>query len=214
MSQEQAAAFPLVYQTSYFGIAYRGQMQKGETVLVHSAAGGVGLAAVQIARALGAGKIIGTAGSDAKLDVIRDAGADVAVNYRTEDFVAVVKRETEGRGADVIYDPVGGNVAERSTKCIAFEGRLVIIGFTSGEFTQFRSNHILIKNYSVVGLHWGFYRQMNPARVEQCWGELVELYGRGGLEPVIGARYKFDQVAEAMQHLASRQAVGKIVFHW
>ena len=214
MSPDQAAAFPLVYQTSYFGITYRGQMQKGETVLVHSAAGGVGLAAVQIARALGAGKIIGTAGSDKKLEVIRENGADVAVNYQTEDFVDVVKRETDGRGADVIYDPVGGHVAERSTKCIAFEGRLVIIGFTSGEFTQFRSNHILIKNYSVVGLHWGFYRQMNPAKIEHCWRELVELYGQGGLQPVIGARYKFDQVAEAMQHLASREAVGKIVLEW
>src|SRR5262249_9199979 len=151
----EGAAFPLVYQTAYFGLAYRGALKKGETVLIHSAAGGVGLAAVQVARALGAGKIIGTGGSDEKLELVRESGADAALNYQTEDFVDVVKRETDGRGADVIYDPVGGEIGERSTKCIAFEGRLVIIGFTSGKFSSFASNHVLVKNYSVVGLHWG-----------------------------------------------------------
>src|SRR5262245_37306861 len=147
MSDDEAASFALVYQTSYFGLAYRAQLKPGETLLVHSAAGGVGLAAVQIGKALGAGRIIGTAGSDDKLAVIRDNGADVALNY-DEDFVDVVKKETGGRGADVIYDPVGGEVGERSTKCIAFEGRLLLVGFTSGKFQAFASNHILIKNYS------------------------------------------------------------------
>ncbi|HTG15047.1 MAG TPA: NADPH:quinone oxidoreductase family protein [Blastocatellia bacterium] len=214
MSDDEAASFPLVYQTSYFALAYRGQLQKGETVLVHSAAGGVGLSAVQIARALGAGKIIGTAGSDDKLQVIRDSGADVALNYQTEDFVEVVKRETGGRGADIIYDPVGGEVGERSTKCIAFEGRLIVIGFTSGKFPAFASNHILIKNYSVVGLHWGAYRQHNPKKIEQGWKELFALYEAGKLKPVIGARYPMERVPDAMKHLASGNAVGKIVLHW
>ena len=214
MSDDEAASFPLVYQTSYFALAYRGQLQKGETVLVHSAAGGVGLSAVQIARALGAGKIIGTAGSDDKLQVIRDNGADVALNYQTEDFVEVVKRETGGRGADIIYDPVGGEVSERSTKCIAFEGRLIVIGFTSGKFPAFASNHILIKNYSVVGLHWGAYRQHNPKKIEQGWKELFALYEARKLKPVIGARYPMERVADAMKHLASRNAVGKIVLNW
>jgi NADPH2:quinone reductase len=214
MSDEEGAAFPLVYQTAYFGIAYRGAMQKGETVLIHSAAGGVGLAAVQVARALGAGKIIGTVGSDDKLALVRDNGADVALNYETEDFVDVVKRETKGRGADVIYDPVGGEIGERSTKCIAFEGRLVIVGFTSGKFSNFVSNHVLVKNYSVVGLHWGSYRHNNPAKVTQGWNELLELYKTGLLKPLIGGRYHMEQVAEAMEFLASRQAVGKIVLHW
>lgn len=214
MSDEQAAAFPLVYQTSYFGLAYRGALEKGETVLIHSAAGGVGLAAVQIARALGAGKIIGTAGSDEKLALIRENGADVALNYQKEDFVEVVKRGTGGRGADVIYDPVGGEVGERSTKCIAFEGRLVIIGFTSGKFSNFVSNHVLVKNYSVVGLHWGAYRYNNPAKIEQGWNELMELYQTGLLNPVIGGRYHMEQVADAMEFLASRKAVGKVVLHW
>ena len=214
MSDDEAAAFPLVYQTSYFGLAYRCRLQKGETVLVHSAAGGVGLAAVQIARALGAGKIIGTAGSDEKLDLIRKNGADIAINYRTEDFVETVKRETNGRGADIIYDPVGGETGERSAKCIAFEGRILIIGFTSGKFSNFVSNHILIKNYSVVGLHWGAYRQHDPERIAQGWKELWRLYEAGHLKPVIGGRYPMAKVADAMDFLASRKASGKIVLHW
>jgi NADPH2:quinone reductase len=214
MSDEQAAAFPLVYQTSYFGIAYRGALKKGETVLVHSAAGGVGLAAVQIARALGAGQIIGTVGSDEKLEIVRKNGADIALNYQAENFVDVVKRATNGRGADLIYDPVGGEIGERSTKCIAFEGRLVLIGFTSGKFSNFVANHILVKNYSVVGLHWGAYRHNDPAKIEQGWNELIELYQTGMLKPVIGGSYRMEQVAEAMEFLASRKAIGKIVLHW
>lgn len=214
MTDDEAASFALVYQTSYFGLAYRAALRKGETVLVHSAAGGVGLSAVQIARALGAGKIIGTAGSDDKLQAIRDSGADIALNYQTADFVDVVKRETGGRGADIIYDPVGGELGERSTKCIAFEGRLLIIGFTSGKFPVFAANHILIKNYSVVGLHWGAYRQHNPEMINQVWKELFELYEASKLKPVIGARYQMERAADAMKHLASRKAVGKIVLHW
>jgi NADPH2:quinone reductase len=214
MSDDEAAAFPLVYQTSYFGLAVRGALQKNETVLVHSAAGGVGLAAVQLARALGAGKVIGTVGSDHKLAIVRDNGADVAINYQTEDFVEVVKRETNGRGADVIYDPVGGEIGQKSTKCIAFEGRLLIIGFTSGAFSNFVSNHILIKNYSVVGVHWGLYQQQNPARIAQAWKTLWEMYGGGLVKPVVGGRFPMRQAADAMESLSSRAAVGKIVLHW
>jgi NADPH2:quinone reductase len=214
MSDDEAAAFALVYQTSYFGLAYRACLRKGETVLVHSAAGGVGSAAVQIARALGAGKIIGTAGSDDKLELIRREGADIALNYQNEDFVEVVKRETAGRGADVIYDPVGGEVGERSAKCIAFEGRLLVIGFTSGKFPVFASNHALIKNYSIVGLHWGAYRQHNPAKIGQAWKELFALYDQGKIKPVIGGRFPMERVAEAMEFLSSRKAVGKVVLHW
>ncbi|HEY4309426.1 MAG TPA: NADPH:quinone oxidoreductase family protein [Pirellulales bacterium] len=214
LNDDEAAAFPLVYQTSYFGLIYRGQLARGESVLVHSAAGGVGLAAVQIARAFGAGKIIGTVGSDDKRAAVLAAGADVVVNYETENFVDAVKEATGGRGADVIYDPVGGDVSEQSTRCVAFEGRIVIIGFTSGKFPTFKGNHLLVKNYSVVGLHWGFYRQMNPAKIEQGWHDLMNLFGTGKLKPVIAARYPMAQVAEAMNHLTSRRAIGKIVLHW
>jgi len=214
LDDDEAAAFPLVYQTSYFGLVYRGGLAPGETVLVHSAAGGVGLAAVQIARALGAGKIIGTVGADEKRAAVLAAGADLALNYQTDNIVEAVKEATAGHGADVIYDPVGGEVSEQSTRCIAFEGRLVIIGFTSGKFPTFKGNHILVKNYSVVGLHWGYYRQMNPAKIEQGWQELLKLYEAGKLKPVIAARYPMSRVADAMKHLTSRAAIGKIVLHW
>jgi len=214
MSDDVAAIFALVYQTSYFGLAYRAHLQPGETVLVHSAAGGVGLAAVQLARALGAGKIIGTAGSEHKLDLIRENGADIAINYQSEDFVEVVKRETGGRGADVVYDPVGGELGERSTKCVAFEGRILVIGFTSGKFPAYASNHILIKNYSVVGLHWGAYRQHNPPKIDEAWIRLLELFEQGKIKPVIGGRFPMEKVADAMEFLASRQAFGKVVLHW
>jgi NADPH2:quinone reductase len=214
MSDDEAAAFPLVYQTSYFGLVVRGSLKKNETVLVHSAAGGVGLAAVQIARALGAEKIIGTVGSDHKRDIVRQNGADIVINYQTEDFVEIVKRETNGRGADLIYDPVGGELGQRSTKCIAFEGRLMIIGFTSGAFSNFVSNHILIKNYSIVGVHWGMYQRQNPGKIAQAWKSLWELYGAGLIKPVVGRRYPMHQVAEAMESLASRAAVGKLVLYW
>jgi NADPH2:quinone reductase len=214
MSDDEAAAFPLVYQTSYFGIVVRGAMKRGETVLVHSAAGGVGLAAVQLARALGAGKIIGTVGSDHKRDIVRNNGADIVANYQTEDFVEIVKRETNGRGADVIFDPVGGDIGQRSTKCIAFEGRLMIIGFTSGGFSNFVSNHILIKNYSVVGVHWGLYLHQQPGTIALAWKELWKLYEAGHIKPVVGGRFAMQQVAEAMNSLTSRAAVGKIVLHW
>ncbi len=213
LSDAEAAAFPLVYQTSFFGLAYRAQLQRGESVLVHSAAGGVGLAAVQIAKALGAGKIIATVGSDEKLDVVREAGADVALNYQTEDWVARVKAETGG-GVDVIYDPVGGPVGELCTKCIAFEGRIIVIGFTSGDFSTYRSNHILIKNYSVIGLHWGAYRFKNPARFDEGWRDLMQLQAKAGFKPVVGGTYSMDRIAEAMEHLRSRKAVGKLVMEW
>jgi NADPH2:quinone reductase len=214
MSDDEAAAFPLVYQTSYFGLVVRGALHKNETVLVHSAAGGVGLAAVQIARALGAGKIIGTVGSDHKRDIVRQQGGDIAINYQSEDFVEIVKRETNGRGVDVIFDPVGGELGQRSTKCIAFEGRLLIVGFTSGAFSNFVSNHILMKNYSIVGLHWGLYQQQDPAKIAQAWRALWELYGAGLIKPLVGGRYPMKQVAEGMEALTSRAAVGKIVYYW
>ena len=192
-------------------MAHRARLQPGETVLVHSAAGGVGLAAVQIARAMGAGKVIGTVGSDEKRGVVTGHGADVVLNYETEDFVAVVKELTNGRGADVIYDPLGGEVGERSTKCIAPEGRILIIGFTSGAFPTFRANHMLVKNYSVLGL---YVRYTNAEAKERCWRELLELYERGAVTPHVSKRYPMEKAGEAMAYLASRRAVGKIVLYW
>jgi len=126
----------------------------------------------------------------------------------------IVKRETNGQGADVIFDPAGGELGQRSTKCIAFEGRLLIIGFTSGAFSNFVSNHILIKNYSIVGVYLGLYQEKNPARIVQAWKAVWELYGAGLIKPFVGRRYPMHQVALAMEALASRTAVGKIVLYW
>ena len=211
MPDEDAAVFSLVYHTSYIALIHRARLQPGETVLVHSAAGGVGLAAVQIARAKGAGKIIGTVGSDEKAAAVRANGADVVVNYRTDDFVETVKRETAGLGADIIYDPVGGEVSERSTKCIAPEGRILIIGFTGGAFTNFRSNHLLVKNYSVMGVLIG---RTNDSASRRCWEELLALYEEGAIKPVISHRFPMEEAATAMEVLSSRQVIGKIVLHW
>src|SRR5690348_9331494 len=156
MPFEDGAAFTLIYQTGWFGLHRRAKLQAGETLLVHAGAGGVGSAAIQLGKAAGA-TVIATAGSDEKVAICTKLGADHAINYKTQDFVEEVKRITGGRGADVVYDPVGGDVYDRSTKCIAFEGRIVIVGFTSGRIAQAATNHALIKNYSVVGLHWGLY---------------------------------------------------------
>src|ERR1700730_7250356 len=146
MPFDEAAGFFVNYQTGWFGLMRRAPLQPGEGVLVHGGAGGVGSAAIQLAKAAGA-RVVATAGSAEKVGLCYKLGADLAIDYRTEDFVQAVKGFTGGRGADVVYDPVGGDVFDRSTKCIAFEGRIVVVGFTSGRIPEARANHVLIKNY-------------------------------------------------------------------
>jgi len=210
MSFEHGAAFGVVYQTSYFGLVYRAQLQPGETLLVHAAAGGVGLAAVQIGRALGA-RVLATAGSAAKLETARAHGADEAYDYSTPDWVERVKAATGGRGADVVYDPVGGEVFDLSTKCIAFGGRLLVIGFASGRIPSIQANRILLKNIAVVGLHWGAYRQHDPRRIPQAMEALFELYSQGKLRPVVSSTWPLTQAAAALDEIASRRSVGKVL---
>ena len=210
MSFEHGAAFGVVYQTSYFGLLYRAQLQPGETLLVHAAAGGVGLAAVQIGRALGA-RVLATAGSAAKLETARLHGADEAYDYSTPDWVERVKAATGGRGADVIYDPVGGDVFDLSTKCMAFGGRLLVIGFASGRIPSIQVNRILLKNIAVVGLHWGAYRQHDPSRIPLAMDALFELYRQGKLRPVVSSTWPLTQAAAALDEIASRRSVGKVL---
>jgi NADPH2:quinone reductase len=210
MSFEHGAAFGIVYQTSYFGLVYRAQLQPGETLLVHAAAGGVGLAAVQIGRALGA-RVLATASSAAKLEVARQHGADEAYNYTDPVWVERVMAATGGRGADVIYDPVGGNVFDLSTKCIAFGGRLLVIGFASGTIPVVRVNRILLKNIAVIGLHWGAYRQHAPARIPEAMQALFELYSRGQLRPVVSSTWPLPEASAALEEIASRRSVGKVL---
>ena len=210
MPFEEAAAFFINYQTGWFGLTRRAALQPGETVLVHAGAGGVGSAAIQIAKALGA-RVVATAGSPAKVAVCTGLGADLAVDYSREDFVEAVKQFTDGRGADVVYDPVGGDVFDRSTKCIAFEGRILVIGFTSGRIPEIRANHALIKNYAVVGLHWGLYQRLTPHLVDAATADLFALYAKGSIRPLVSNRHRLEDAPEAMREVTGRRSTGKVV---
>jgi NADPH2:quinone reductase len=210
MPFEAAAALGVVYQTSYMALGPRARLQPGETLLVHAAAGGVGLAAVQIGVALGA-RVIGTGGTPDKLDLIRQNGADVALNYREEDFVERTQELTEGRGADVIYDPVGGDTFDRSLKCIAFDGRLLVIGFASGRIPECKMNRVLLKNISLVGLHWGLYFDRDPQTLQDAQRALLSMYTEGKIEPLVSATYPLTDAAQALDALASRRTTGKVV---
>ena len=210
MSFEHGSALMLTYQTGYFGLHRRAQLKPGETLLVHAGAGGVGSAAIQLGKAAGA-RVVATAGSAAKVDLCRRLGADLAVNYKEDDFVDAVKQFTGGAGADVIYDPVGGDVYDRSTKCIAFEGRLVVVGFTSGRIPTAAVNHALIKNYSIVGLHWGLYNQKAPQLVAAATQDLFSLYREGKIEPYISDRRPLAEAVEALKSVAEGRSSGKVV---
>ena len=210
MSFEDGAAFYVVYQTGWFGLHRRAKLQPGETLLVHAGAGGVGSAAIQLGKAAGA-TVIATAGSDEKVAICTKLGADHAINYKTQDFVEEVKKITGGRGADVVYDPVGGDVYDRSTKCIAFEGRIVIVGFTSGRIAQAATNHVLIKNYSVVGLHWGLYAKREPELIPAAAKSLIELYDAGKIKPYISTRLPLSEAPRAIAMVAAGKSTGKVI---
>ena len=209
-SFEQGAALPVIYPTSYAALVYRADLLEGETLLVHAAAGGVGLAAVQIGRALGA-RVIATAGGKEKCEVALRHGAEVAVDYRDEDFVEAVMDFTQGRGADVIYDSVGGDTTQKSLKCIAWNGRLLVIGFAGGTIPEIAANRILLKNISVVGLHWGALAQREPGRADACFRALFTLHARGQIEPVIHSRYPLEELPAALEALGGRRTYGKVI---
>jgi NADPH2:quinone reductase len=210
MPFDHAAAFYVAYQTSYAALVRRAALQPGEWLLVHGAAGGVGLSAVQIGKALGA-RVIATAGSKEKLEIARQSGADVLIDYRTEDWVERVKSATGGEGADVIYDPVGGDVFDNSTKCIAFEGRILTIGFAGGRIPTLAINRVLLKNFSVVGLHWGYYQRRGSPLVQEWMEALLKLYGEGRIRPVIYRVYPLRDAPAALAALSSRESYGKVV---
>jgi len=211
LSAAEAAALPITYQTGHFALHHRTTLSPGETLLVHAGAGGVGSAAIQLGKAAGA-RVIATAGGPEKVQVCRDLGADIGIDYNAEDFVEVVKAETNGDGADVIYDPVGGDVFDKSRKCVAYNGRILVIGFTSGRFPEAPANHILIKNYAVIGVHWGLSRRKEPHLLREIHGDLTRLADEGHVKPLIGDTVAFDgDVPGALVALASRKTVGKIV---
>jgi len=210
MSFDEGAAFPIVYPTSYAGLVHRARLRAGETLLVHAAAGGVGIAAVQIGKALGA-RVIATAGGADKLEVARRAGADVAIDYRGGDWADRVRDATGGRGADVIYDPVGGDVFDASLKCIAWNGRLLVIGFASGRIPEVKLNRVLLKNIAIVGLHWGAHAMHEPERIPEAFDALFALYREGRIRPVIYRSYALAELPAALEALGSRQSYGKVV---
>lgn len=209
LSAAEAASFVVTYHTGYFALVHRAALRPGETLLVHGGAGGVGVAAIQLGKALGA-TVIATAGADDKLDVCRAAGADHAINYKTADWVAEVKKVTGGRGADVIYDPVGGDVFDQSLKCIAWEGRILVIGFASGKIPELKLNRVLLKNISVVGLFWGAYQMHDPKKVVDTHAALCDLVAAGTCRPVIWKELPLGDLPAALAALESRQSHGKI----
>lgn len=210
MPAEKATSLLITYQTGYVGLHRRAALQEGETLLVHAGAGGVGSAAIQLGLAAGA-RVIATAGGPEKVAVCRELGAEIAIDYLAEDFVRVVKEATNGRGADVIYDSVGGDTFTKSTKCIAFEGRLLVIGFAGGQIAQAATNHALIKNYSIVGLHWGLYRLMDPSVITDTHRALIELWRAGTIDPLVADVLPMAEAPAGLARLSSRGTVGKVI---
>jgi len=206
----QAAAYGAAYLTAYVALVRRAQVQPGEWVLVHGAAGGVGLAAVDLARALGA-KVIAASASDDKLKIVADEYAPEAVVNVTGGFREQVKAITGGRGADVIYDPVGGDVFDESVRCIAFDGRLLVVGFTSGRIPTVSVNMPLIKGFSVMGVRAGEYGRQFPAKGRENADAVWKLADEGAIRPRVHAELPLDQWREAFDLLAQRQVIGKAV---
>ncbi|MFE4699155.1 NADPH:quinone oxidoreductase family protein [Streptomyces sp. NPDC056738] len=209
LDDAEAAALHIGYQTGWFGLHRRARLEAGETLLVHAAAGGVGSAAVQLGKAAGA-RVIGVVGGADKAAVARELGCDVVVDRRSEDVIAAVKEATGGRGADVIYDPVGGEAYTQSTKVVAFEGRIVVVGFASGSIPSPALNHALVKNYGVLGLHWGLYNAKNPKLVLHCHEQLTELAARGAIKPLVSERVPLSGAAAAVQRVADGVTTGRI----
>ena len=210
MPDTDAAAFHINYQTAYFALVHRAGLKASEYLLIHGGAGGVGTAAIQTGKALGA-RVIATAGTSEKLQICRQCGAEFLINYRTEDFVSKVKEVTGGKGADVIFDPVGGDVFDQSTKCIAWEGRIVVIGFASGRIPEFRTNRALLKNISVVGLWWGSYRTHKPEQIIQTQEQLYQMYAEGSVKPIIHSVHDLKNLPAALALIESRRSYGKVV---
>ncbi|KAA5606902.1 NADPH:quinone oxidoreductase family protein [Roseospira marina] len=210
MSPAVGAAFPIAYGTAHFGLFDRARLQPGEVVLIHGAAGGVGLTAVECAKAGGA-TVIATASGPEKLAVAAEHGADHGIDARTEDIRARVLALTDGRGADVVYDPVGGPVFDASLRCTAPDGRLLAIGFASGTVPQIPANRLLVKNQTVIGFYWGAYLRIAPERVRACMAALVAWHDTGMLRPRVSAEFALEDVVSAIDALVARRVTGKAV---
>jgi NADPH:quinone reductase len=209
MPPADACALGIAYQTSYLALVDRARLRAGEQLLVHAAGGGVGLAALQIGKALGARVIAGA--SAEKLEFCKAQGADEAVDTREPGWIERVRELTGGRGANVIYESVGGDVFEGSLKCIAWAGRLLVIGFSSGEIPALKMNRVLLKHIDVLGLNVGAYHENDPRGLRDATERLFALYAEGKIKPVIHARYPLRDAAKALRDLADRRTVGKLI---
>ncbi len=205
-----AAGFPITYGTGHGGLVWKAALRSGETLLVHGAAGGVGLAAVEVGKALGA-RVIATAGGPDKLAVTEAHGADELIDYRSEDLRERVKALTDGRGVDVVFDPVGGDVFDSSLRCVAWGARMVIVGFAAGRVPQIPANHLLVKNTSAMGLYWGSYRRHAPDLVAAQFATLLQWYRDGLLRPHVSHALDLSRAAEALTLLSERRSTGKVV---
>jgi len=215
---DAAVQFPTIYATAYGALKWKAAIQPGEVLLVHGAAGGSGLAAVEIGKLLGA-RVIATAGSDAKTHAVKQHGADLALNYRRVDFREAVLQATGGRGADVIFDPVGGETFRASLRCIAPDGRIIPMGFASGDIPQIPANIVLVKNITVIGLYWGYYmgwaRHAPPegtdARVRAAFEELLGWAATKKLNPATYKIFDLADFAQALHTLSEREVIGRVV---
>lgn len=206
-----AVAMHVTYGTSWFALHRRGDLRPGETVLVLAAAGGVGSSAVQLAKAHGCW-VLAAAGGPEKAAVCTELGADEVIDYDGEDLRARVMDLTDGRGVDVVYDPVGGDYFDVARRVVAWEGRLLVIGFASGRIPDAPMNHVLVKNYSLVGVHMGGYHEADPTPFRQCYEELYQLLIDGRIDPLVSRRVGFDDLPVAMLDLAERRTTGRVLF--
>ena len=210
INYEIASILPMVYGTSAHALIQRAKLKPGETLLVHGAAGGVGLAAVEIGKAMGA-RVIATASTDEKCQVAKEHGADESINYFDGEFKNTVKSMTDGKGADVIYDPVGGDVFDQSLRCIAWEGRVLVIGFTSGRIPLAPANLALLKSCDIVGVFWGAFVERSPNLNIENFQKIYEWIEHGEIRPRISMKVSLENVVDAMKVIADRKIIGKAV---
>ncbi|MCE4068174.1 NADPH:quinone oxidoreductase family protein [Pseudomonas sp. PDNC002] len=210
MDFASAAAFGMTYGTSMHALKQRANLQPGETLLVLGASGGVGLAAVEIGKAMGA-KVIAAASSEAKLEVAKAAGADVLINYSEGSLKDKLKEITGGQGVDVIYDPVGGDLFEEAFRSIAWNGRMLVVGFASGTIPSLPANLTLLKGASLVGVFWGSFAQRQPQDNAANFQQLFKWFAEGKIKPLVSQTFPLEKAADAINHLGQRKAVGKVV---
>jgi len=210
MTFEQASGISTTYGTSYYALKQRGALNAGETLLVLGAGGGVGLSAVELGKAMGA-RVIAAASSQDKLDAARAAGADELIDYSDGEFKDKVKALTDGRGADVIYDPVGGSLFDQCLRCINWNGRILVIGFAAGDIPKAPINLLLLKSSSLVGVFFGAWTAREPDAAAQNFQEILDFFEAGRIDPLVGKVFPLEQYAEALRCLSERQAIGKVV---